>query len=75
MLLLWILRLNTLEYKNRLSLKPLKGMASTPRPFYMGFLPPPPPPGSKVLRTLDRFIQQIVTLSKYGRDALDICHP
>ena len=24
---------------------------------------------------IDLIIQQIVTLSKYGHDALDICHP
>ena len=27
------------------------------------------------LRILRIIIQQIVTLSKYGHDALDICHP
>jgi len=26
-------------------------------------------------RITDVIIQQIVTLSKYGHDALDICHP
>ena len=28
-----------------------------------------------VIRVLHIIIQQIVTLSKYGHDALDICHP
>ena len=27
------------------------------------------------LRIIQIIIQQIVTLSKYGHDALDICHP